>query len=129
MAKETIENNASLTIISKDTILEGSIQTKGNLRLDGQFKGSIKVNGSFVIGNSGSAIAEIKANSATVAGKLKGNIEVNEQIILEANSIIIGDIISKKLIIRDGAVFHGRNKLQNLDIIKKELEGNSPKNV
>ncbi|MBP7461227.1 MAG: polymer-forming cytoskeletal protein [Candidatus Delongbacteria bacterium] len=121
MAKDTPEiKSASLTIISQGTIMEGVIQSSGNLRLDGSFKGKITVDGNLVIGKEGIAQAEIACTSLTIAGKVKGNLNVQEQAILEKESLVIGDIITKSLVIHEGAVFHGYNKIRNIDSLQKE---------
>lgn len=121
MAKDTPEiKSTSLTIISQGTLVEGVIQSTGNLRLDGNFKGKISVEGNLVIGKEGIAQAEISCASITIAGKIRGNINVQEQAILEKDSMVIGDISTRNLVIHEGAIFHGYNKIKNIDSLQKE---------
>ncbi len=126
MAKENIESrSANLTIISQGTAIEGIINSNGNLRLDGQFKGQIQVEGNIVIGKEGIVQAEIHCHTLTIAGKIRGNLYVQEQVILEKEAVVIGDIQSRYLIVNEGAVFHGYNKITNLNTLQQEWKDDS----
>ncbi len=123
MGKESTEKQAkTLTIISKDSFIEGIVKSEGNLRLDGKFQGKILTKGSVVIGSEGIVYGDIVAETVTVAGKIKGKIESEKQVILESSSVVVGDVVTKLIIIKDGAVFHGQNKIKNIDKYLKEMQ-------
>jgi cytoskeletal protein CcmA (bactofilin family) len=42
-----------------------------------------------------------------VAGKITGTVTATEKLVLEAKSVLQGDIRAAKLVVDEGAVFHG----------------------
>ncbi|MDE7198551.1 MAG: polymer-forming cytoskeletal protein, partial [Lachnospiraceae bacterium] len=49
----------------------------------------------------------IYANSAVIAGAIKGDIDVKGPVILDSSAIVMGDIKSKSVQINNGAVIEG----------------------
>ena len=95
------------TIIGKDTVITGTLDIKGALRVDGTVNGKIISSDCVTIGASGTVEAEIEANTAVIAGKLSGNIHATEKIELQAKCEMSGDLKTKSLVIEQGAVFCG----------------------
>lgn len=95
------------TIIGKDTTINGTLDIKGALRVDGTIKGKIISSDCVTIGATGLVEAEIEANTAIVAGKMVGNITTTERIELQAKCQMEGDVKTKSLIIEEGAIFCG----------------------
>lgn len=95
------------TIIGKDTIINGTLDIKGALRVDGTVKGKIICSDCVTIGATGVVEAEIESNTAIVAGKMIGNIQAKEKIELQAKCEMEGDLKTNSLIIEQGALFCG----------------------
>ncbi len=95
------------TIIGKDTVITGTIDVKGALRVDGTVKGKIISSDCVTIGATGLVEAEIEANAAVVAGHMVGNIVAQDKIELQAKCEMEGDLKTKSLVIEQGAVFCG----------------------
>ncbi len=95
------------TIIGKDTLISGTLDVKGSLRIDGAVKGKIICNECVTIGATGQVEAEIEALSAIVAGKMKGDITTEETIELQAKCEMEGNLKTKSLVIEQGALFCG----------------------
>lgn len=93
--------------INSDTVIEGSIKAKGNLRIDGTLKGDLECQGRVVIGASGSVHGEIRCENAEIEGSIKANVVVSELLSLKATAKVHGDIVTKKLAIEPGASFTG----------------------
>ncbi|MFT4524254.1 MAG: cytoskeletal protein CcmA (bactofilin family) [Granulosicoccus sp.] len=93
--------------INSDTTIEGSIKSKGNLRIDGTLKGDLTCEGRVVVGKSGLIEGQIKCQNAEIEGQIKANIVVSELLTLKATAKLQGDIITKKLSIEPGANFTG----------------------
>ncbi|HEX9751786.1 MAG TPA: polymer-forming cytoskeletal protein [candidate division Zixibacteria bacterium] len=103
------------TIIGKDTTFSGNLEVSGTLRVDGVVKGEVSVSDTVAVGPTGRVEANVKTKNAVVSGTVKGNIHASERIELQAKANIIGDLMTKSLIIEQGAVFHGNCKMnQNL---------------
>ncbi|HWR39222.1 MAG TPA: polymer-forming cytoskeletal protein [Patescibacteria group bacterium] len=101
------------TLLGKDTTIKGTILAKGTLRIDGNVEGDVTTSGDIVVGETGKLVAQIKARSATVAGTINGNLDIQEKLELLSSARLDGDIKVGKLIIGEGAVFHGACEMRN----------------
>lgn len=95
------------TLIGKDTVITGTVDVKGALRVDGTVKGKIICSDCVTIGTTGMVEAEIESKEAVVAGHMHGNINATEKIELQANCEMDGDLRTKSLVIEQGAMFCG----------------------
>ena len=95
------------TIIGKDTVITGTLDIKGALRVDGSVKGKINCSDCVTIGATGTVEADIQANTAIIAGHLIGNVHTTEKVELQAKCELDGDIKTKSLVIEQGAMFCG----------------------
>jgi len=106
---EEISNSSN--IIGKGTILEGNIETYGNIRVEGKVVGNIKTKSKVALGQSSKVEGNILAQNAEVAGEVSGKLEVTDQLLLRPTAVISGDIITNKLIVETGATFNGGCKM------------------
>jgi len=95
------------TIIGKDSVITGTIDIKGPLRVDGKVNGEVHCTDTVTVGDGGELEGEIKCKTASLSGKINGNIMASEKVELLAKSEITGDIKTKSLVIEQGAVFCG----------------------
>jgi cytoskeletal protein CcmA (bactofilin family) len=96
------------TIIGKDSVIEGTIEVQGGLRVDGVVRGRISASDSLAVGDSGRVEADLASSMVVVGGKVSGNILAKDKVELQSKAEVEGDITTKNLIIEEGAVFHGR---------------------
>jgi cytoskeletal protein CcmA (bactofilin family) len=101
------------TIIGKDSIIDGTIEVEGGLRVDGIVRGRISVTESLTVGDSGRIEADSTVRIATIGGKVVGNILAQDKIELQSKAVVEGDITTKNLIVEEGAVFHGRCNMKD----------------
>lgn len=95
------------TIIGKDTTISGTVEVTGTLRVDGVLKGDVNVSDTIAVGPTGTVEANVKTKNAVVSGAVKGNIHATERVELQAKANITGDLVTKSLVIEQGALFHG----------------------
>ena len=95
------------TIIGKDTVINGTLDVQGSLRIDGTIKGKIICSDCVTVGATGLVEAEIEAATAIIAGRMSGNVHTSEKIELQAKCEMEGDLKTKSLVIEQGAVFCG----------------------
>jgi cytoskeletal protein CcmA (bactofilin family) len=105
--------------IGKGTIIEGNIETYGNIRIEGKVNGSVKSKSKIVLGQSSYVDGNIVAQNAELSGEVKGVVEVSDQLILKPTAVIAGDIVTNKLIVESGATFNGGCKM---GIAQKEIK-------
>jgi cytoskeletal protein CcmA (bactofilin family) len=115
MKKNGSSENGGLmnTIIGRDASINGTVDVRGALRIDGTVQGKVLCSDTLTIGTTGKVEAEVEAGTAIVAGHLNGNVVANEKVELQANCQMDGDIRTKSLVIEEGAVFCGACNMNN----------------
>jgi len=101
----------SANIIQNGTTLRGHIESAGNIRIDGKLEGTLNTGAKLVIGKSGQIYGDVTCQSASIEGRIDGNIEVEGLIFLKSTAYILGDIIYNKIVVEEGARFIGSCKL------------------
>lgn len=96
------------TIIAKDLILQGEIQSRGVIEVEGKINGKIKGN-NVVIRESGFIEGEIAADSIVVKGSVNGNLSA-KSINICAKAKVLGNIEYGVLSVDDGASIEGSFK-------------------
>ena len=99
------------SLLSKKVKIEGDIQGDEDLRVEGQFKGTIKVVGDFFIGQSGVVEADVEADNVVIQGKITGNVLARKQLEIQSSGQLLGDCKAKSIDIREGAIFEGRSNM------------------
>ena len=108
MARPNEIEGAMNTIIGKGTRLEGSMEVTQSLRIDGSFKGQIKVADTLIVGTTGELNeVTVTVKNAIIGGNVKGNIVASSKVTLESSSRLEGDLTAKLLVIEEGALFTG----------------------
>lgn len=95
------------TLIGENTVLQGSIKSKGSIRIDGRLEGSVLEGNQVIVGVKGYVQGDINANSVVVGGKINGNVTAKENIELKPGGQLLGDIHTSVLSIGEGAIFEG----------------------
>ena len=95
------------SIIAQGCKFDGTVEVKGTLRIEGEFKGAIGTPESLVIGKTGIIRANVAVKNAIIGGQLFGNITAENKIELQSGSHVEGDIKTKRLVIDEGVFFEG----------------------
>ena len=109
--KELEQLGNTSTIIAKSATLDGNLETAGNLRVEGKLVGNICCKAKVAMGDSSVVEGNISTQNAEIAGKVKGQLEVADLLILKSTAVIDGDIVAGKIMIETGAVFNGTCKM------------------
>lgn len=95
------------TVIGSSMIIEGDISGEEELLIRGTVKGTITLTDSLLVENSAVVEADIRSASATINGQVTGNITASERVELRADSRMVGNITSRRILIADGATLKG----------------------
>src|SRR6476659_1314982 len=109
-AAEEISNSSN--VIGKGTVLEGNIETYGNIRIEGRVNGNIKSKSKIALGTG---------------SQVKGRVDIGELLVLKSTAVVHGDIITGKLVVEPGAIFNGTCKMGTVKDIKLSDSGNGLK--
>ncbi len=105
------EEISNSNIIGKGTVVNGNMETFGNLRIEGKVVGNIKTKSKVALGQSSHIEGNIQAQNAEISGHVTGTVEISEVLVLKSSASIEGDIITNKLIVESGAEFNGGCKM------------------
>ncbi len=95
------------SVIGPGSIFEGKFYISGSLRIDGKFQGEIKTEDELVIGETGKVKTNIKDRSVVIAGTMIGNIQATEEVRIEKNGKLLGDVETPVLYLTPGIVAKG----------------------
>ena len=109
--KNTTPGKDEVTIISGGSKIEGNLHSGGNVRIDGKINGDVTAHGNITIGDHGEISGQVNADNVVIGGKIFGTVNAKEKLVLESNSILDGDIVTKILVIAPGAKFEGNSKM------------------
>jgi cytoskeletal protein CcmA (bactofilin family) len=102
--------------IGKAVKINGQIFTKEDLYVDGDVEGTIESHDNKVtIGPNGRVQAGIRAREVVILGQVQGNVEASDKVDIRKDAKLVGDIITSRISIEDGALFKG-----SIDIKKAE---------
>jgi cytoskeletal protein CcmA (bactofilin family) len=102
---------ASLNVskISSGLKIQGELSGDSDLYIDGDVQGRVRLtNGRVTVGPNGRVQAEIEAREICVEGAVEGNLKASERAQLGASSRLIGNVLSPRIGIIDGAQLSGK---------------------
>ena len=117
MASQDVRDSTNQ--IGKGTILEGNIESFGNIRIEGKVIGDIKSKSKIALGQSSYVDGNILSQNAEIEGEVKGKVQISDLLVLKKTAKVSGDIIANKIIVESGATFNGSCKM---GVSQKEIK-------
>ncbi len=96
------------SIISDGTMIEGTFNSKQNIRLDGHIVGDIKCEKLLLIGEKGKVKGKVFAETAVIMGQIDGEINIKSTLTLKPSCTINGPLAAGNLIVEEGAKINGQ---------------------
>ena len=97
---------SSFSVLGPDIAIDGDLTAKVDLHLDGRIKGDIRC-AALIQGETSEVTGTVVAESARVAGTIKGSISAGVLVILKT-ARIEGDVAYDSLTIEEGAQVDGK---------------------
>ena len=97
----------ALNSLVNGTVVEGTVKSESDIRIDGTIKGKLFCDAKVIIGPTGFVEGEIRCQNAVIEGKFEGNIQVSELLNIRETAAISGEVVTSKLIVQSGAVVNG----------------------
>lgn len=102
--------------VGQSLSVKGEISGQESLYVDGEVEGTIELaDHHLTIGPNGRVHADIHAREIVIQGKVQGTIRASERIEIRKSGSVIGDLVTARIVIEDGAYFKG-----SIDIQKPE---------
>lgn len=126
------KDNADSKVIEINANMQGTLSFKDpvNLKINGNFHGTLESRGTLTIGSTASVDAHITGENIVIAGKVKGDIAAKKMIVLMPTAVLTGNISTPKLNIVEGAIFQGQCQMFDdfleIDEVARYLEIDEP---
>src|SRR5437762_3366696 len=95
------------TVLGPDASFKGEMSFEKGLKLQGRFEGKINTAGRLHVAREAKMQADVEAGAIMVEGDVRGNLTANDRIELKQSARYEGDLAASKLVVDEGAVFHG----------------------
>ena len=105
-APNSTRNGSTFSVLGADIAIKGDVSASADLHIDGKIEGDVTCT-SLVQGESSIIAGAVKADSARLAGTVRGSIDATELVILRS-ARIHGDVHYDALTIEQGAQVEGR---------------------
>lgn len=97
------------TVIGKGITLEAALLTgRESVRIDGIFLGDVNLEGSLILGETGTIEGTVRGKYIIVAGQIRGNIECEGVLHISPTARVNGDIRATSIIVDEGGQLNGR---------------------
>ena len=110
--------------IGRSLVIKGEVTGAESLFVDGRIEGTISVPGHRVtIGHNGNVVANITAKEVVIMGKVTGNIECSDRLDIRGEGTLIGDVVTQRISVEDGAVMSGKVQVRAAEKAKAASAG------
>jgi cytoskeletal protein CcmA (bactofilin family) len=96
-----------VAFIGQGVEFKGTINYKGSVRIDGKLDGELHTEGTLLVGKEAIINAKISAGSVISKGKITGDIEAKEKVLLLSSANMDGSLNTPQLSIEEGVIFNG----------------------
>lgn len=108
MAKDEIN-----AFLGAGTKYEGKLNFEGSVRIDGDFTGEIKSEGTLIVGKDANVQGEVAVGQMILSGKFEGEINAGKKVVLHKTANLLGSMHTPSLVIEEGAVLQGQVSMGN----------------
>jgi cytoskeletal protein CcmA (bactofilin family) len=98
----------SITMISEEAHLKGSLEASSDVRIAGTLTGDVSSQGKVIVASSAKVDGNMSAKEADISGQYKGDIHATEKITIRKGAELNGDLSTKTVVIEEGAQFNGQ---------------------
>lgn len=102
-----------LNVISKGTLIQGDLICDGDLRIDGELKGTIRSRSKVMVGPEGLVDGDVECVHAEVLGCVKGSLKVQDHLYLRGNAKMEGDVLTTHFEMEPSVRFNGKCTMQD----------------
>ena len=107
-APVSAERKNAESVISAGLTIEGTITGNGDVRIAGQFKGDVNVQGSLTIETGAKLVGGVRASNVIIDGELEGNIDGATRVELRSTGVLNGNLNTGSLTVAAGSRMRGQ---------------------
>ncbi|MBP3040712.1 polymer-forming cytoskeletal protein [Bacillaceae bacterium Marseille-Q3522] len=107
--KDEKKLNEISTIVGSGTKVEGNLHVDSSIRIDGEIFGEIDCSGDVTVGKEGYIEHSITCRNLFIAGKVKGEVHVEEKIHIYESGHFEGTAHMNTVVIEENGYFKGQS--------------------
>ena len=100
--------------LGSGTVYTGDLSFEGAVRIDGTFTGNITSDGTLIVGQGANVKGNLKVGALVVSGCIEGEVIVGGKAVLHKSASIQGKLLTKLLVMEEGALFDGDLCMKNI---------------
>lgn len=124
-----VESDGDIEILGR---VDGNVRCGGKLIVGGRvtgdietgelyaevanISGEIRAAGTVKIGSGSVTVGNIFAETAVIAGAVKGDVDIRDSVVIDSTAVIVGNIKSKSVQVNSGAIIDGFCKQEYSDV-------------
>ena len=93
------------------TLVKGEISGDEDLVIRGRVEGTISIDKNLIVDAGGCVRASVRAAAVVISGEVVGDCHARERVELRPSGRLTGDIHAPRIVIAEGAEFHGRSHM------------------
>lgn len=95
------------TVVGADSHFKGELSFERTAKINGKFDGKITGKGELQVSQNAVCKADVDASGVQVDGLVEGNLNAKDTVKLNGSGVVRGDITAAKMVMSEGASFHG----------------------
>ena len=120
------DNEKLESFIGANTDLQGELNVKGTLRVDGRIDGKLNAE-CLILGETAVVKGEVTVKKIIVGGKVEGILRAQEILEIKSTGKVLGDIFTNKISVTAGAELNGKIEMKKDEKEVLDFESKSPK--
>jgi cytoskeletal protein CcmA (bactofilin family) len=95
------------TVVGADSHFKGELSFERTAKIIGKFDGKITGKGELQVSQNATCKADVDTAGVQVDGTIEGNVNAKDTVKLNSSGAVRGDITAAKMVMSEGASFHG----------------------
>jgi cytoskeletal protein CcmA (bactofilin family) len=108
---DTLPVTRASSTIDPNTVVDGSLTTSQDLRVEGRVSGTVRCDGVLTVAAGAEVDASVDASDIVVAGALSGTVQCHGRLVIQASGVVRARIETVRLVIEEGAVYEGQLRM------------------
>lgn len=100
------------SIIAKDMVIQGDLETEGVVRIEGRIRGTVRAASQVLIGQGAQLEGDLHTREAVIGGEVTGSIHATERVELQATASVTGNIHTPRIAVMEGGKVSGEVRIQ-----------------
>ena len=113
---------AGLSIIGTGMRVVGDITADGVVKIEGTVVGTVRAARQVLVGKGGEVEGDVLTREAIIGGEVRGGVQADERVEIQATSVVHGDIATKRLFVQEGGEINGVVRMGEGAQLERETE-------